>query len=158
MGAEVHSRYPWVPRARPVAGDHLELLLNSTWRSALSVTGGLIGLRRDDTFASRKLQLRVGDILVLATDGLTEARDTGGIMLGDEQAMRWIARANPMPQRLADEIVSRLQHYGGGRTSDDLALLVIRVQRAPAGTAPLIGAAPRHDVAPTQRGKAGSRQ
>jgi len=126
--------------------------------TALSVTGGLIGLRRDDTFASRKLQLRVADILVLATDGLTEARDTGGIMLGDEQAMRWIARANPMPQRLADEIVSRLQRYGGGRTSDDLALLVIRVQRAPAGAAPLVGAAPRHDVAPTQRGKAGSRQ
>ena len=39
LGDEVHSRYPWVPGARPVAGDHLELLLNSTWRSALSVTG-----------------------------------------------------------------------------------------------------------------------
>src|SRR5262249_45009888 len=39
LGDEVHARYPWVPGARPVASDNVELLLNSTWRPALSVTG-----------------------------------------------------------------------------------------------------------------------
>lgn len=122
----------------------------------LSVTGGLIGLKRDDHFASASVELGVGDILVLATDGLTEARDAGGVMLGDEQAMRWIERANPAPQRLADEIVARLRRYGGGRIADDLALLVIRIQRAPEGAVPADGAMPRRDVDPTRHGQTGA--
>ena len=122
----------------------------------LSVTGGLIGLKRDDRFASSSVDLGVGDILVLATDGLTEARDAGGVMLGDDQAMRWIERANPAPQRLADEIVARLRRYGGGRITDDLALLVIRIQRAPEGAVPPEGAAPRRDVDPSRSGQTGA--
>src|SRR5262249_25858156 len=39
LGADVHARYPWVPGAQPVASDVVELLLNSTWRPALSITG-----------------------------------------------------------------------------------------------------------------------
>jgi len=39
LGDEVHVRYPWVPRGRPVHPDNVELLLNSTWRPALSITG-----------------------------------------------------------------------------------------------------------------------
>lgn len=35
----VFQKYPFVPGARPVAGDGTELVLNRTWRPALSVTG-----------------------------------------------------------------------------------------------------------------------
>jgi acetylornithine deacetylase/succinyl-diaminopimelate desuccinylase-like protein len=39
LGEEVYSRFPWVDGARPVANDGTELILNRTWRPALSVTG-----------------------------------------------------------------------------------------------------------------------
>ncbi|WP_437967971.1 M20 family metallopeptidase [Sorangium sp. So ce260] len=39
LGATVVSELPWVKGARPVTGDVAELLLNRTWRPALSVTG-----------------------------------------------------------------------------------------------------------------------
>jgi acetylornithine deacetylase/succinyl-diaminopimelate desuccinylase-like protein len=39
LGSDVHARYPWVPGARPVDSDVVQLLLNSTWRPALSITG-----------------------------------------------------------------------------------------------------------------------
>ncbi|WP_437897327.1 M20 family metallopeptidase [Sorangium sp. So ce124] len=39
LGASLVSELPWVKGARPVTGDTAELLLNRTWRPALSVTG-----------------------------------------------------------------------------------------------------------------------
>jgi serine phosphatase RsbU (regulator of sigma subunit) len=114
--------------------------------TALPVTGPVIGLVEGQQYTKGQVALAVGDLIVLATDGLTEARDQAGIMLGEDRAIAWIARANPDPQRLVDEIVAQLKSYGGGRITDDLALLVIRMQRAPAG-APASGEhVERHDV------------
>jgi acetylornithine deacetylase/succinyl-diaminopimelate desuccinylase-like protein len=39
LRAEVYDQFPWVDGARPVASDLAELVLNRTWRPALSVTG-----------------------------------------------------------------------------------------------------------------------
>lgn len=39
LGDEVWNKFPLVPGMRPVSDDPLELLLNRTWRPALSITG-----------------------------------------------------------------------------------------------------------------------
>jgi acetylornithine deacetylase/succinyl-diaminopimelate desuccinylase-like protein len=39
LGAAVHGKFPLRPGLRPVSNDPLELLLNSTWRPTLSITG-----------------------------------------------------------------------------------------------------------------------
>ena len=39
LGKEVYSKFPWVSGAQPVSEHHHELILNRTWRPALSVTG-----------------------------------------------------------------------------------------------------------------------
>ena len=39
LGAEVYKKFPFVPGMRPVSGDPTELILNRTWRPALSITG-----------------------------------------------------------------------------------------------------------------------
>jgi acetylornithine deacetylase/succinyl-diaminopimelate desuccinylase-like protein len=39
LGEELYSKFPWVEGARPVSKDVGELILNRTWRPALSVTG-----------------------------------------------------------------------------------------------------------------------
>jgi serine phosphatase RsbU (regulator of sigma subunit) len=92
----------------------------------LQVTGPLVGVRQDATFAAAATSIGAHDTIVLATDGLTEARDSSGMMLEDDRAMRWIADGQQAPQPLADEIVNRISKYAGGRITDDLALLVVR--------------------------------
>jgi len=92
----------------------------------LNVTGPLVGIRTDAIYAAATVDIGPDDILVLATDGLTEARDSSGMMLEDERAMRWIEDARTDPQELADDLVRRLRKYAGGRIADDLALLVVR--------------------------------
>ena len=39
LGDEVYTKFPWVKGARPVSEDGTELVLNRTWRPALSLTG-----------------------------------------------------------------------------------------------------------------------
>ncbi len=39
LGDTVHSKFPFLPGMRPVLDDGAELLLNNTWRPALSITG-----------------------------------------------------------------------------------------------------------------------
>jgi acetylornithine deacetylase/succinyl-diaminopimelate desuccinylase-like protein len=39
LGAEVYKKFPFVPGMRPVSDDPTELILNRTWRPALSITG-----------------------------------------------------------------------------------------------------------------------
>ncbi|MBV8530556.1 MAG: serine/threonine-protein phosphatase [Candidatus Eremiobacteraeota bacterium] len=92
----------------------------------LAVTGPVLGVM-EEPFGTESIDLRPGDILVLATDGLTEARDRTGKALLDQGAMDLIASATPQAQQLADELVAQVRLRGGNRLRDDLAILAIRV-------------------------------
>jgi acetylornithine deacetylase/succinyl-diaminopimelate desuccinylase-like protein len=39
LGADIGSKFPFLPGVKPVASDPVELVLNRTWRPALAVTG-----------------------------------------------------------------------------------------------------------------------
>jgi acetylornithine deacetylase/succinyl-diaminopimelate desuccinylase-like protein len=65
LGEEVFTKFPWIDNARPVSADKVELILNRTWRPALSITGvdGLPPLGSAGNvlrpFTSVKLSLRI---------------------------------------------------------------------------------------------------
>lgn len=40
LGETVASKLPWAPGVTPISNDPVELIINSTWRSTLAVTGG----------------------------------------------------------------------------------------------------------------------
>jgi acetylornithine deacetylase/succinyl-diaminopimelate desuccinylase-like protein len=65
LGDAVAGKFPWAPGVRPVTEDRAELILNRTWRPALSVTGvdGIPSLERAGNvlrpFTAVKLSLRI---------------------------------------------------------------------------------------------------
>ncbi len=95
----------------------------------LAVTGPVLGVM-EEPFETKTLHLEDMDTLVLATDGLTEARDRNGKQLQEAGAMRLIAASNAQPQLLADELVAKVRTMGGNEIRDDLAVLAIRVHEA----------------------------
>ena len=108
------------------AGHDSAFLRRSSGVSQLSVTGPVLGVM-EEPFETKTLYLEEGDTLVLATDGLTEARNRAGEQLHEQGAMELIARSSLRPQLLADELVAQVRALGGNRMRDDLAVLAIRV-------------------------------
>lgn len=102
----------------------------------LDVTGPIVGLDRSFEFEERTLQLRRGDAVVLATDGLTEARDAEGAMLDEAGAIAMLRSSSHEPQACADDLVEAVRRRGGGSVHDDLALLVIGIDDPARKTAP----------------------
>ena len=92
----------------------------------LAVTGPILGVM-EDPFANEETDLGPGDTLVLATDGLTEARDRAGQQLFERGAMELIRRGSEHAQQLADDLVAQVRLRVGNRLRDDLAILAIRV-------------------------------
>jgi serine phosphatase RsbU (regulator of sigma subunit) len=81
----------------------------------------------EESFESKLVYLEDGDTVVLATDGLTEARNQQGDWLHEAGAMDLIAASNARPQLLADELVAKVRALGRNQVRDDLAVLAIRV-------------------------------
>lgn len=106
----------------------------------LETTGPIVGLRLETPggsrasirFESADVQLEPDDLLILVTDGMTEARTPQRAMLGEEGTMEWIAElpADATAQSIADTLLARLRRYVRGEMADDLALLVLRFPSA----------------------------
>jgi serine phosphatase RsbU (regulator of sigma subunit) len=93
----------------------------------LDVTGPIIGLDPEFGYESRTLTLHEGDLIVLATDGLSEARNGSGELLDDAGAMALLMSSPGDPQACADGLVASARERSGGTLHDDLALLVIAI-------------------------------
>ena len=74
--------------------------------------------------------LRPSDIVVLYTDGITDARSGSGKDLGRERLLEW-AREGPVesPQALGEQLLKRLTAFRGNRHNDDDTLLVLQRER-----------------------------
>jgi serine phosphatase RsbU (regulator of sigma subunit) len=93
----------------------------------IDVTAPVVGLDESLTFEARTLELRRGDGLVLATDGLSEARNRRGDLLGAQGAIELIRQAPAEPQRCADALAAAVRARTSRRQRDDLAVLAIAV-------------------------------
>ncbi len=65
-----------------------------------------------------------GAMLLLFTDGVTEARDSGGVFY--QPAVRLAGRAFSGPDELLDALIDDVARHTGGETADDMALLAVR--------------------------------
>jgi hypothetical protein len=92
----------------------------------LPPTGSIIGIDRDERYETETVPLALGDLVLLATDGLSEARSEDGEMLGEDRVAAILREAPTDPQTLCDLLVASADAYSGG-VQDDLAILALRV-------------------------------
>jgi sigma-B regulation protein RsbU (phosphoserine phosphatase) len=88
-----------------------------------------LGVLRDFEYQNNVYNAENGDILILYTDGIVEARDARGREFGLER-LRELAAQGPAesPQALCDALVAAVQtHQGGAFGTDDQTLLVLRI-------------------------------
>jgi serine phosphatase RsbU (regulator of sigma subunit) len=96
---------------------------------AEEVTGGgmPLGVSRDERYDPAFTQLDIGDLVLLLTDGITEAR-CGHNFLGSNGVATIAARNAAMTdlQAVTEAILSDVREYAGGRLQDDACILTVR--------------------------------
>lgn len=92
--------------------------------TTLAPTGPVVGIFADTVYGTGELVLARGDLIALATDGLTESRDRRGTMLGAEGVALWLGEVAADGSAMAERIAVRLRRRS--RTvADDLAILTL---------------------------------
>jgi len=95
----------------------------------LGATATVLGLFEDWSSSICEVEIGRDDVLVLYTDGITEAENAAGDQFGDERLLDTIcANLQLPPSALLDSIVAATLAFSGGerRMKDDFTLVVAR--------------------------------
>lgn len=97
--------------------------------SVVSVGGPPLCVVEDFSYPTETLQLHPGDLLCVTTDGVAEAMDATGALMGVERTKRILASiaAGADPKTVVEELYAAVQRFvAGAEASDDLTVLAIR--------------------------------
>jgi sigma-B regulation protein RsbU (phosphoserine phosphatase) len=100
----------------------------------LARTGVPLGIFGDKAWRQEMVQLDPGDLLVLYTDGITEAHSEPRLLFGEERLLASVRAALDMaglqplsPQAIQDAILAEVEDFlGGAPPSDDIALIILQ--------------------------------
>ena len=94
---------------------------------AKKVSGLPVGLIPGTEYSQTVVALKPSDLIVLYTDGITDARNETGQELGREQLLEWTRQAPvDSPRALGEDLLQRLALFRGNIRNDDETLLVLQ--------------------------------
>ncbi|MHB1928515.1 MAG: PP2C family protein-serine/threonine phosphatase, partial [Acidimicrobiales bacterium] len=91
----------------------------------LESSSSLIGVLEEIDVSVHELVLSPGEVLVLYTDGVTEARAPGTDLFGSSRLLATIAEAPLSAGAIAAAIEAAVLEHAGPRRRDDLAILAL---------------------------------
>ncbi|MBU3741162.1 MAG: serine/threonine-protein phosphatase [Candidatus Kapabacteria bacterium] len=94
----------------------------------LQPTGGILGIVEEQKFHVENINMDHGDVLLLFTDGISEAQDVHGTIFGEARLRTFLAEHHQSDARqialaLMDDVVT---FSAGARYTDDRTVVVIR--------------------------------
>lgn len=112
------------------AGHNPPLLLRASGEvERLSEGGPLMGVIKDANYDERPLHLKSGDLLIMYTDGITEAMHEGGEEFGEERLIRFAQKhRNESAREIIHQIHAEVIEFSEKHLpNDDITLIVIKV-------------------------------
>ena len=108
------------------AGHPAVFLFQEEGVAPLRSTGPLLMLDPKAQFFSKEIPMESGDLVVMYTDGLAEARANGGLF-GEERIIKTAERElNAPPDVLCKALLDAAKDHAGGVIEDDTAIMAIR--------------------------------
>lgn len=111
------------------AGDREWTVLSAEVAGRVTQRGNLpLGIDDDAPYTQYTVPLAPGDLILLYTDALTEAKLAGGAMLGEEGLLDALRHLDPAdPARLGPALLDAVELHRGSRPADDdVTLMVLR--------------------------------
>ncbi len=118
------------------AGHNPPLILQQTDSGVaftqLEKTGSLVGIFQDHTWTAETISLNPGEILILYTDGITEAQDEAGEFFGNQRLYNMLETGYSLDaEGFRNHILESVQAFcGSAPRLDDITLIVISRERA----------------------------
>jgi len=96
----------------------------------LDADGLLMGVRENVAFEEKQIQLQSGDVLLLYTDGVTEADNGSGELFGIERLCKILqSRHLESPQTIIDAIILNVADFSSTiPMEDDVTIVVMKVE------------------------------
>jgi sigma-B regulation protein RsbU (phosphoserine phosphatase) len=122
---------PDIGRLRYVNAGHNPPFLLSSVRGKsvdrLTRTGMPLGISQDATWQQKVAKFAPGDLMVLFTDGVTEAQNRQGVFFGDARLLDVIRRnSSRSAQDIQQAVLDEVQRFtGGAPREDDIALMIV---------------------------------
>lgn len=122
----------WDPSKRVLsyvnAGHNLPLLFRNGQTRQLEEGGLPLGIFADAEYQCGQLQLQRDDLLLLYSDGVTEASPPGREEFGCERLVEVVHRHDRRPaSALAEQILESVRLWAGEELQDDQTLLLVKV-------------------------------
>jgi sigma-B regulation protein RsbU (phosphoserine phosphatase) len=94
---------------------------------SLTRTGMPLGIFEDVTWDQGVVQLAAGDVLVLYTDGITEAQDRQEMFFGEDRLLEEVqSRLGHSAQHIHEGLIDRVRDFVGDAPQyDDITLMVV---------------------------------
>lgn len=132
------------------AGHNLPYVRSSNGVIELRATGMPLGLMSGMTYDEKGYEMSVGDVMVLTSDGITEAHSPSGEMYGFGRLMARVARRTH-DDNLVDAIVDELEKWTGpeAEQEDDITLVVVNRNSSAKASASVFSDDPSEEVLST---------
>jgi sigma-B regulation protein RsbU (phosphoserine phosphatase) len=111
------------------AGHQQPLILRNDKFIELTTGGMALGIRPHESFDQERIELLPGDLMILTTDGVTDALNFQGNAYGPERLLTsiWKHRRLAAPQ-LAAQLHWDVRRFAGlAEQADDITIVVVKV-------------------------------
>ncbi len=115
------------------AGHNYPLHVTSKGKRLLDNAGLILGVDSQATYCEEEFSIGRGDVVLLYTDGVTEARTPEGVEFGEERLLEFLEDRRSQPaERIVAEIRDEVLRFcRTGEAQDDMTLLCLRVPEPP---------------------------
>jgi sigma-B regulation protein RsbU (phosphoserine phosphatase) len=113
------------------AGHPAPILLGSLSNHLLQTGGPPLGIFPDTEFQTGRLVLQPGDMIVLYSDGITDAGENSGRGFGEARLEATVKQHCGKPlDEIQQQVLKAVRDWSGNEADDDITLLLVRATRS----------------------------
>jgi serine phosphatase RsbU (regulator of sigma subunit) len=104
------------------------LLRNSGTHLFLDTDGIMLGVKQEEKYDTKKIEIQTGDRLVLYTDGVLDVTNSFGQMFGKKRLVELLSKNYKMDAaELCRTIKNAINNFGKNNFPDDASLLIVSI-------------------------------
>lgn len=108
------------------AGDLPIIFKSSNKSQYIQSSGLLLGFSQSGQYEDHEMSLKIGDEILLLTDGITESRNKNGEQYGQERLLKFLDSLNPNDDTI-ELLKNEIMNFTNGELEDDVSVIFIKV-------------------------------